>query len=321
MKNVYWIVIYTIILGSCSSNKHSVFEKNSNNISIDRTKGYKYINPLLDCGIQFKEITPFVSKIRNYVNTKIENGDAKIISVYFRHLNNGYWFGINENTKFNPASMMKVPIMMEFLKIAEQEPNVVYKQLEFKKKFGDCNYFGTDSLILGNKYPAIELLERMIKYSDNYAAGVIYDFNRLYTNDSVFFNEVMINNNINGRNPYDSVIIKDYAGFFRILYNASFLNKQMSEFALDLLTSTTFKYTIVRGINDSTINVAHKFGERFTDNDYQLHDCGIVYYPNEPYILCVMTRGSLDEPKKMDTIIVDISRMVYQEVDKQFKKK
>jgi hypothetical protein len=51
----------------------------------------------------------------------------------------------------------------------------------------------------------------------------------------------------------------------------------------------------------------------------QLHDCGIVYYPHKPYLLCVMTRGkSSDDNSKM---IAEISKLVYREVDTQLGKK
>jgi hypothetical protein len=49
--------------------------------------------------------------------------------------------------------------------------------------------------------------------------------------------------------------------------------------------------------------------------EVQLHDCGIVYYPKRPYILCVMTRG-----EKMDVlpkVIKEISTEVYRNVDEQ----
>lgn len=51
----------------------------------------------------------------------------------------------------------------------------------------------------------------------------------------------------------------------------------------------------------------------FASGVVELHDCGIIYYPNNPYVLCVMTRGdSMEELKK---IISTISLMTYKEVD------
>jgi hypothetical protein len=48
------------------------------------------------------------------------------------------------------------------------------------------------------------------------------------------------------------------------------------------------------------------------DGSKQLLDCGIIYYPNNPYILCVMTEGT--EWGKMEEVISNVSKMVYEEV-------
>ncbi len=67
--------------------------------------------------------------------------------------------------------------------------------------------------------------------------------------------------------------------------------------------------------------VAHKFGERsFLDKKTkQLHDCGIVYHPAKPYVLCVMTRG--DDFDKLSAVLRSVSALVYQEVDAQQKRR
>ena len=67
----------------------------------------------------------------------------------------------------------------------------------------------------------------------------------------------------------------------------------------------------------SDIQIAHKFGERGIarvgkPEQKQLHDCGIVYYPKRPYLLCVMTRG--EDFDKQARIIQDISKIVYTKV-------
>jgi len=94
----------------------------------------------------------------------------------------------------------------------------------------------------------------------------------------------------------------------------------MSEKALEYLSQSDYKNGLVAGVS-SNIIVAHKFGERGYKQGKinQLHDCGIIYYPNEPYLLCIMTDGRSFEDREL--IIRNISQLVYDEFDKNFKVK
>jgi hypothetical protein len=64
------------------------------------------------------------------------------------------------------------------------------------------------------------------------------------------------------------------------------------------------------------VAVAHKFGEWQLEEDVpareQLHDCGIVYEPHRPYLLCIMTRGR--EFATLPGVIAELSRATYEEV-------
>ena len=108
---------------------------------------------------------------------------------------------------------------------------------------------------------------------------------------------------------------KDYATFFRVLYSCTYLNEDLSAKAIGLLSKTEFKDGIVAGVPDN-ITVAHKFAERkYGGDDYslkgsQFHDCGIVYYPKSPYLICVMTRGR--DFNILERIIKEISKIVYE---------
>ena len=91
----------------------------------------------------------------------------------------------------------------------------------------------------------------------------------------------------------------------------------MSEKALSYMSEVDFKQGLVAGVPGG-IAIAHKFGEKTVGASgeiKQLHDCGIVYYPNNPYLLCVMSRG--DSFEYLDDTIREISHIVYEEVDRQ----
>lgn len=288
--------------------------------------GYRFISPLLECEVTqdieaTKELTPFRHKIEEAVNEKIRNKKAYFMSIYFRDLNNGPWFGINENEEFSPASLLKVPIMMAYFKIAETSPQVLKKAIKYEGGGEDLNLLEyvkpLKAIEIGNSYTIDDLIYRMIVYSDNNANALL-----LRDIDINIYSQVYrdLGIEIPGvRKAEDFMSVKTYASFFRILYNASYLNREMSEKALGYLSKVDFNYGLIAGV-PSDVEVAQKFGERrVIDAQHrdvkQLHDCGIVYYPGRPYLLCVMSRG--DNFKSLREDIKDISYHVYWEVNRQ----
>jgi hypothetical protein len=113
---------------------------------------------------------------------------------------------------------------------------------------------------------------------------------------------------------------KSFAYFFRILYNGTYLNWEYSQKALDLLTKSHLPDGLASAV-PSTVTVADKFGERtvYDQNnnlvDRELHDCGIVYARNSPYLLCVMSKGT--DFSKLQQNIHDLSSLVYSTLDPQ----
>ena len=116
---------------------------------------------------------------------------------------------------------------------------------------------------------------------------------------------------VDGRFATDA---KTYASIFRVLYNSNFLGRGMSEYALELLTRSHFQGGIRRFIPEDIV-IASKFG--FNDEpehrlrSAQLHECGIVYQPGAPYVICAMTRSHQSTVDQMAEVIAEISRIVW----------
>ncbi len=162
------------------------------------------------------------------------------IGIYVRNLNNGPWFGINEDEKYSPASLMKVPILITFLKWIESDPNILTRKILVNDdENGSTQYFKpAKNLIIGKEYTVKELLEQMIIYSDNSAMNILanimpIDFYTKMSHD--------INIPIPKKDTEENYLsVKEVATFFRILYNSSYLNRDSSEYALGLLSKVTF---------------------------------------------------------------------------------
>lgn len=282
-----------------------------------RQAGFRFISPLLDVELPEgysvrNEPIPFKYKIKNYVNQQVKSGTVKEMSVYFRDLSDGPWFGINEKLKFDPASMMKVPIMIAWLKRAEKDPSVLQQSFVFdENRYQDVpqNIKPAKSLTSGAQYTVEDLLRYMLNYSDNRATWLLYR-----NMDSNELNHVLDSMDVTS-DPSDvsnATSVHGYSGFFRILYNASFLNREMSEKALQLLSLQDFPQGIAAGV-PKDIPVAAKYGEKVQGTDKQLHEFGIVYHPKGPYILGIMTRGY--DLAVQTEILKSVSSMIYTEVN------
>ncbi|MDB4655810.1 class A beta-lactamase-related serine hydrolase [Flavobacteriales bacterium] len=279
-----------------------------------RQDGFFYTNPLLDCEPNFNYLPPFKKEVETYVNNQLEKTKAKRVSVYFRQLNNGYSFGINENWKYAPASLTKVSTMIQVLHEAESDHSILKKELTFSgivsKK--DSSRAMPTRLKSGESYPIVNLLVEMIVRSDNQPVHML----ERHFNNSNLWKVPFVNLGVNvkynaGKNRVMSP--KEYSNLFRVLYNASYLNRSSSNVALDLLCRTTFRNGIIAGISDGSIRVANKYGSAFIDESIQLHETAIVYLKGSPYLLSIMTEG--DSTSELKGILKGISKIVYDNVE------
>ncbi len=268
---------------------------------------YNFINPLIGFELSdaqnFPELLDLKNKIQDFINKSVNGGRIKSAGVYLRLLKNGHWIGINENENFYPGSLLKVPLMTAYFKEEELNPiDIFSKKIYFAGHDANTNPAPEGKqpqiLVPGQYYTVEELIRHMIIESDNDSKDAL-----LNNIDLQFFKEAFNDTGLEIPDvPTYTISPKEYSFFFRRLYNATLLNRDSSEKALNLLTQTQFKEGLVAGVPAGT-KLAHKFGERVSIEDNQiaenqLHDCGIIYYPSNHALLCIMTRGSSAEGLK-----------------------
>lgn len=281
----------------------------SNSSNGVRQSGYTFISPLLECDVADGQTTKPLRSLQNdleeYSDSVIASSSVDHISIYLRDLNNGPWIGVYEEEVFTPASLLKVPVMMTYFRAAESDPDLLDEELTYQPETPPSE---TATLKSGESYSIDQLIKYMIRDSDNDAFSLLVSH---IDNDLV--NKTLVDLGLtvpDASTPENYITVRSYASLFRVLYNASYLSRDMSERALELLSSTSYNDGLRAGIGDGVI-VASKFGIRGNQNnaDRQLHDCGIVYYPNHPYLICVMTRGS--EIGELATTIANISKRIF----------
>lgn len=273
-------------------------------------------NPLLKT-MAFKEIVPFRDKIDSYLEQKKADGTITEAAFYFRSLADGIWSGIDEKRSFSGASLLKIPMMLAYYKIAETDPKILKKKIKYEIMMNETrNYVPVKSPEPGKYYTVDEMISIMIRLSDNNALIVLgSNLNEQYR--SRVMDDLGLTNKDEPEQSGDNISIKQIVSLFRILYNSSYLNTKMSEKALKTMTDTDFRTGIVASLPPN-IQVSHKFGERsYLNTDIkELHECAIVYYSKNPYLIGIMTRGK--DFDQLTEVIKSVSKMVYDEIDYQY---
>lgn len=295
----------------------------SNLIKRDTSKNFVYTSPILDCEsingegsttLAYKEVDNDIDKVKKEYN-------VTDVSVYFRDLNNGPWIGVNEKEFFSPASLMKTPILIGLLKHAEDNPGLLDTKVvateEYFNHAIEQNFKVKTNIKKDQTYTLREVAEIMITDSDNVAVLILSKY--IKEKDMIDLFKSM---GISVKDEFLDIDIrvKDFASFFRVLYNSSYLSREMSELALTMLAQSSFESGIVAGVPKG-VKVSHKYGERSLETkdssrvvvlERQLHDCGIVYAGQKPYILCIMTKGK--DFTNQQKAISAISKLIYEKV-------
>ncbi|HEV7121590.1 MAG TPA: serine hydrolase [Candidatus Paceibacterota bacterium] len=286
---------------------------------------YQLIDPVLYLSVpenaSFPLYTPLKSAVTAYANAAVANGQVTQVSVYYRDLNSNRWIGVNPDDTFWPASMLKVIVLMSALHASETSPQILDQQITLPASLdaadSEQDFFPpSDPALPGKSYSVDTLLQKMIAESDNNANTALNAYLGSATVNKTFADLYVP---IPDPNTGAGITAQQYSHLFRVLYNATYLSPADSERALQMLTQTTFTQGLVAGVPPGT-TVAHKFGETTRSATstsaaelHELHDCGIVYYPNNPYFICVMTRGT--QYAALTDVIQGMSRTVWQQVD------
>ena len=283
----------------------------NNNCKIGTQKGYKLIKPML-WAKPVKESQAFSalkSRLISLIESDTKQGLLTSASVYLYSFSDGDWTYINPNESFNPGSLIKVPMLMAYLLMAEKDPKIFNKKI-LCENFGyiPTQTYETHAINPGRTYTVRELLHSMIAYSDNNATNLLNKNVDIQVFRKTFTDLNIPEPDLTDRNFQISA--KRYSRFLIVLYNASYLSRSASEYALQLLSECDFKQGMVKEL-PANIAVAHKFGE-WGNNRINLHvlsESGIVYYNDKPYLLTVMTKGT--DVRSLAPEISKMSKMTY----------
>lgn len=322
---VWWGVscaIFLLIGGASGWYGYQYFYPRNRPVAIrDPDERFRLINPLLSFEASNHpdrtQYAPLQTKIQSRIDSFLRSGQASRVSYYFRDLASGRWTGIHEDDPFIPASILKVFTLITYLRKAEEQPSILHETL-VNTLDNDRNsveyYRAPTSLERGKTYSISDLLERMIVYSGNnsltlLARGLSEQEQMQIYRDLGIEVPADLSTQSNFLSP------KKLSLVFRVLYNATYLSRAMSERALEMLSRTTFHNGLEAGLPQG-LTVAHKFGERTLYSDdrthiayRELHDCGIVYAARIRYFACVMTQGN--EFPDLERVIASLSRVTY----------
>jgi beta-lactamase class A len=239
-------------------------------------------------------IQPLREQLQSIVRAEPEG----TVSVYFEFLNTGANIQINNESRFYPASLVKLPSAMVAMKKVEKSEWHMDSRLVLFEQDRDQRYGTLYQQPVGTNFSIEQLLKALLTQSDNTAHHILMrnmsepelgDLKDAIGLDDLF-------------DEKSEVSAKEYARLFRALYNSSFLDRSGSQQILEWLNQTPFNQMLAAGLPADT-TFSHKIGEDNVEQNYL--DAGIVYLPNRPFLIAVMIKQH--DQTKARTLMKQIS--------------
>lgn len=227
------------------------------------------------------------------------------IGVYFEFLNTGANVSINQDARFWPASLSKMPTVFAVMKKIEKGEWKLTNELVLFSEDKDEQFGELYKKPSGAKFTIEELLKETLINSDNTAHRILV--RNLSSEDYTDIFEALGMETLFDEN-YD-ITAKEYSRIPRALYSASYLNRENSQKILIWLSETPFDEFLAEGV-PSEVLFSHKIGEAFEAKTFL--DSGIVYVSNRPYLITVMieVEGG-NGVEKAQEIMRELSKAAY----------
>jgi len=263
---------------------------------------------------------------------KLKNAIAKSgaeVSIAFRDLETFEDIGINP-VEMHAASLMKVPVMIETFKQAEQGIFSLDERIIVKNKFKSIVDGSLYSLAviedsdddiyrhIGKAMALRELVHRMITVSSNLATNILIELvdarNVMETLSELNIHNMKVLRGVEDIKAYEKGLNNrtDAMSMMQVLLSIA-RGEAGSENAcremIEILSQQKYRSKIPAGI-PANIKVANKTGS-ITRID---HDAAIIFPEGrKPYILVIMTRG-IEKREDAEKLIAGLSRIVYESV-------
>lgn len=245
-------------------------------------------------------------------------GTGERIGFYFEYLPTGVHIGINDREEFYRASLVKVPLIMQLYKMIEDGFVKKDEQLTIRRDLLDDTYGDLWKTGAGTTRSVEELIKSVLVESDNTAYSVLLDRVNQVLSETDPKNERGIDKIYDYLDiPRDEnektlqISPRSYASILKALFFSSYLNYPESNEILEKMTQSKFTDWMAKSI-PADVKVAHKVGifQGASAEHSVTSDCGIIYIPNRPFILCIMV--SFGETEKVVPYISDIAKITYE---------
>ena len=265
--------------------------------------------------------------LRDSIIARIAASPGAVVAVSYRDLQTGESLDIARDTVFHAASTMKIPVMIEVLKRAQEGAFGLDQEVLLVNQFasladgspfslnaaddGDTTLYAK----VGERVSVRELIRRMITRSSNLATNELIELvgaaNVTPGAHRLGATRISVLRGVEDQKAFDKGLINtttsaDLAILLEAIEKGQVLSPSSSAEMRDVLLAQEFNEKIPAGLPPGT-KVAHKTGEITAVS----HDAAVVYPAGrKPYVLVVLTKG-IRESAASSALIADISRMVW----------
>lgn len=253
---------------------------------------------------------PSPTLVKNLITLKSTIDDSlrntsSTYGIYVKNLKTGESYGVNEDRKFEPASLYKLWVMAKTYELVQsgalKESDVLSQNIVTLNELFQIPQESAELTDGSITLSVTDAITRMITVSDNYSALLLSE---KLTNSAIqrYLVEHGFINSTLGDPPQTTPL--EIFHFLDELYKETLTNHEYSQKMLTHLKNQKLNGKIPKYIPGS-ITIAHKTGEL----GYFSHDAGIVYGTKGDYLIVAMSEG--DNPEGSDERISLLAKAVY----------
>ncbi|HLQ39712.1 MAG TPA: serine hydrolase [Tetragenococcus sp.] len=238
------------------------------------------------------------------------------VGVYIKNLKTAEEIRINEEKVFPSASTIKLTIMIEIFQQVKDGKLSLNKKITLTEEMLTDGDGILKELALGHQFTIREIMTLMIILSDNMATNILIDLLSMEAiNQNIAdmglkktrLQRKMMDLKAAEEGRENQITAREAGEIMQMIYAGKCVDQKASEEMLAILKKQQVSGRLDLYLPEEVV-IAHKTG----DLDCLEHDAGIVYLPENNYIIVVLTNEGKSN-KEGREIIGKISKMVYDE--------